>query len=232
MTETISAAEHRAQAEQDLAMRRGQHAASDIYKNLTQSAIAHAGIAIGQLLESFIPPPEPEAPQVPGLPLGWKIATTQNPEGERWWRYELTPPQPAGIIVSRYRWAESETALAAGIRYANSARDGVEAEAIDQATVNGTPVLNPGPSAVLERRARSGRVLSREERIEARHWLQQLSEQARSVRDAMDPLHGMQYVTDNAWRDQWAALKKELDQFTARVTLDLPPLGGVGDRNA
>ena len=61
------------------------------------------------------------------------------------------------------------------------------------------------------------RRLTPEERIEARHWLQQLAEQARQVRDAMDPQHGILAITDTAWAAQWAALRKELDDFTGRV---------------
>ena len=76
------------------------------------------------------------------------------------------------------------------------------------------------------------RQLHRTERIEARHWLQQLSEQARKVRDAMDPQHGVLGITDEAWVSQWASLRKELDDFTARVKAGKPAVGGVGDRNS
>lgn len=61
------------------------------------------------------------------------------------------------------------------------------------------------------------RKLTDEERIEARHWLQQLSEQARMVRDAMDPRHGVLNITDDVWIDQWVSLKSELEKFTDRV---------------
>lgn len=76
------------------------------------------------------------------------------------------------------------------------------------------------------------RKLTREERIEARHWLQVLSELARSVRNAMDPVHGMPAVTVAAWEDQRASMTKELDAFTARVRAGKPAAGGITDRNA
>jgi hypothetical protein len=108
---TMTPAEHRTAAEADLARRNGFPPSTEIYKNLTQSAIAHALTAIAFYLE-----PQPE-PQVPGLPAGWGIATGQSEAGERKWRYKLAPP--AGpFITSRYSWETSETALAAGIRYA------------------------------------------------------------------------------------------------------------------
>lgn len=61
------------------------------------------------------------------------------------------------------------------------------------------------------------RKLATEERIEARHWLQVLSEGARQVRHAMDPHHGVLTITDVVWARQWAALRKDLDAFTGRV---------------
>lgn len=61
------------------------------------------------------------------------------------------------------------------------------------------------------------RRLTPEERIEARHWLQQLAEAARVVRDAMDPQHGLPAVTDEQWAAQWSAMRKPLDDFTARA---------------
>ena len=77
--------------------------------------------------------------------------------------------------------------------------------------------------------------LTSQERIEARHWLQQLAEQARQVRDAMDPVHGMASVTDEAWAGQWAALRKDLDDFTGRVQRGERAAaagpGGFQDRN-
>jgi hypothetical protein len=62
------------------------------------------------------------------------------------------------------------------------------------------------------------RAMDKMERNEARHLLQVLSEQARSVRNAMDPQHGMHTVTDEAWAAQWIALCRDLDYFTLRVT--------------
>jgi len=76
------------------------------------------------------------------------------------------------------------------------------------------------------------RRLTAEERIEARHWLQVLSELARSVRNAMDPVNGMPAVTVSAWEGQRAALTRDLDAFTARVRAGTPSPGGITDRNA
>ena len=75
------------------------------------------------------------------------------------------------------------------------------------------------------------RPLTRAERIEARHWLQQLSENARTVRNAMDPVHGKLTVTAQAWAAQWSSLKAELDEFAYRVSGNRPSPGGVRDRN-
>jgi hypothetical protein len=65
------------------------------------------------------------------------------------------------------------------------------------------------------------RNLTRQERIEARHRLQELSEQAQSVRNAMDPVSGMMAVSDETWRQQWLSLRRELDAFTSRVCTPL-----------
>lgn len=61
------------------------------------------------------------------------------------------------------------------------------------------------------------RPLDKQERIYARHLLQELSEQAKLVRNAMDPLHGMHTITVEAWREQWDALTKNLDYFTEQA---------------
>ncbi len=58
------------------------------------------------------------------------------------------------------------------------------------------------------------RPMTRTERIEARHLLQELSEQARTVRNAMDPLHGMHTIRLSAWRAQLESLTAQLDKFT------------------
>lgn len=64
----------------------------------------------------------------------------------------------------------------------------------------------------------AGRQMTRSERIQARHLLQELAEHARAARNAMDPLHGMLAITAGAWQAQWQALKNDLDLFTAKVT--------------
>lgn len=76
------------------------------------------------------------------------------------------------------------------------------------------------------------RRLTPQERIEARHLLQQLTEQAGAARNAMDSQHGVLTVTVGAWAAQWEALKRELDSFTHRAIEDKPAAGGVPDRNA
>lgn len=76
-----------------------------------------------------------------------------------------------------------------------------------------------------------GRQLTRQERIEARHLLQELSEQARSVRNALDPVSGVLNITEHVWDEQWHALKRHLDSYTQRVLAGESSAGGVGDRN-
>lgn len=78
------------------------------------------------------------------------------------------------------------------------------------------------------------RNLTRHERILARHYLQVLSEQALTVRNAMDPEWGMLGVTDEAWAEQWAALTKDLDAYTENVRAgrETSGLWPGGDRNA
>lgn len=58
------------------------------------------------------------------------------------------------------------------------------------------------------------RPLTKQERIEARHLLQELSENARSVRNAMDPLHGMHTIRMSQWQDQYDSLIAQLKFFT------------------
>ncbi len=75
------------------------------------------------------------------------------------------------------------------------------------------------------------RKLTPGERIEARHWLQVLSEHARSARNAMDPASGTLKITVAAWESQWRELTKDLDAYTGRVRENRPAAGGVQDRN-
>jgi hypothetical protein len=78
-----------------------------------------------------------------------------------------------------------------------------------------------------------GRKLTPEERIQARHLLQVLSEQARDVRNAVEPYTGVLTITDEAWCAQWAALTRALDNFTEGVREGRPPSPyTLGDRNA
>lgn len=76
------------------------------------------------------------------------------------------------------------------------------------------------------------RRLRSDERIQARHLLQVLSEQARTVRNAMEPLTGVLQLTDEVWIAQWEALTRDLDAFTERVRQDKPAAPyTTGDRN-
>lgn len=76
------------------------------------------------------------------------------------------------------------------------------------------------------------RLLTADERIEARHWLQVLMERARSARNAMEPT-GVLRITDEAWFGQWEALTRDLDAFTERVRQGKPAHPyNTGDRNA
>lgn len=61
------------------------------------------------------------------------------------------------------------------------------------------------------------RNLTRQERIEARHLLQELMENARTARNALDPVSGMLAVSDEAWQEQWQSLKLALEKFSGKV---------------
>lgn len=77
------------------------------------------------------------------------------------------------------------------------------------------------------------RPLTKAERIQARHLLQVLSEQARSVRNAVEPYTGKLNITDEVWAAQWEALKRDLDAFTKGVQEGSAPAPyTTGDRNA
>jgi hypothetical protein len=67
------------------------------------------------------------------------------------------------------------------------------------------------------------RKLTVDERMWARHLLQMLSEQAKPVRRAMDPVEGVKNITDEAWVEQWQSLKQALDTFTEDVIAGRPP---------
>jgi hypothetical protein len=92
----------------------GIGAGTQMYGNLTQKAIGHALVAIGDTLAAILNRIEPA--EIPGLPAGYEITTRQTGNGNRKWRYELAGPRMA--YSSRYRYDTSETALTAGIRHA------------------------------------------------------------------------------------------------------------------
>jgi hypothetical protein len=62
------------------------------------------------------------------------------------------------------------------------------------------------------------RFLNLHERTQARHLLQELSETAKSVRNAMDPVHGMQAIRVSQWREQYDSLIAQLKYFTERLS--------------
>lgn len=63
----------------------------------------------------------------------------------------------------------------------------------------------------------TGRLLTRAERIEARHLLQELSENAKSVRHAMDPEYGMLAIRVPQWQEQYESLITQLRFFTQNL---------------
>jgi hypothetical protein len=69
------------------------------------------------------------------------------------------------------------------------------------------------------------RLLTKHERILARHHLQVLSEQAQAVRNAMDPAYGRLAITDRGWAEQWTELTKHLDAYTRDVLAGKNPSG-------
>jgi hypothetical protein len=63
-----------------------------------------------------------------------------------------------------------------------------------------------------------GRQLTAGERDEARHLLQVLFENSRVARNAIEPQTGMLGLSVGQWRSQWAAMRRDLDAFTAQVS--------------
>jgi hypothetical protein len=103
-TPDLTPAEHRALAEKDLDALRTLTPGTAAYSGRALAAIAHALCAVAEYLE---PPP---APDIPGLPLGWGLATEQS--GTGMWGYVLTIPDGR-------RWSSSGAALVAGLRAAD-----------------------------------------------------------------------------------------------------------------
>jgi len=106
---TLTPAEHRTIAEKALDALKGTGGPGSMsYHGYALAAIGHVLAAIAGYLE---PPPEPD---IPGLPLGWRVTVRQGENGNRMWRYELTAPGRAPV-VSRYQYKTNVTALAAGL---------------------------------------------------------------------------------------------------------------------
>jgi len=72
------------------------------------------------------------------------------------------------------------------------------------------------------------RLLTVDERLMARHYLQELKEGVPGVRDAMEPYTGVVRITDEAWYGQWAALTRNLDYFTEEVVRKRRPATPYG----
>jgi hypothetical protein len=70
---------------------------------------------------------------------------------------------------------------------------------------------------VIDWEARKPRPLDKNERNWFRHLLQELSERARSVRNAVEPETGLLMITDKTWAEQWAALTAAIDSYTSDV---------------
>lgn len=110
----MTPAEHRAAAEKILDALKTRTAGTPAYASLAQAAIAHTLAAVAEYLE---PPPVPD---IPGLPLGWRLTTEQSEAGDRLWGYVLTIPGREGDPVSnRHRWHSSSAALIAGLKHAD-----------------------------------------------------------------------------------------------------------------
>jgi hypothetical protein len=71
--------------------------------------------------------------------------------------------------------------------------------------------------------AKEARLLTVQERMWLRHLLQQLSEVSKIVRDGIVPGNGLN-ITDEIWAEQWEALKKEMDDYTKKLSSGQGPV--------
>src|SRR4249919_1307310 len=90
---------------------------------------------------------------------------------------------------------ERARAAIADMTQADENEDTTVMEAIDAGQECADVLTQLLALAGYPRREAAPRKLTVQERIEARHWLQVLSEHARTVRNAMDPATGMIAVT-------------------------------------
>jgi hypothetical protein len=67
------------------------------------------------------------------------------------------------------------------------------------------------------RLAEAGRQVTSGERYELRHLLQELSEYARSARNAVEPETGVIGLSTGQWEEQWEEMKAHIDAFTRQV---------------
>jgi hypothetical protein len=80
---------------------------------------------------------------------------------------------------------------------------------------------------------RANRLLTADERIQARHRLQALGELAFSARNAMEPITGVQRITVESWTRQWNQMTKDLDAFLGQIIDGAPTHPyNTGDRSA
>lgn len=123
-TAHLTPAEHRTIAERNLATMAKISPGTDTYRNLMATAAIHVLISISQgldILTEYLEPPP--APDIPGLPPGWQLATGQGQDGERLWAYTLTPPD-GEPVTSQHRWMLESGAVAAAIEAARKIAGG------------------------------------------------------------------------------------------------------------
>jgi hypothetical protein len=97
---------------------------------------------------------------------------------------------------------------------------------LDAWTVSYVKVRGTGPaektielSSLINgyRLAEAGRQVTSGERYELRHLLQELSEHARSARNAVEPETGVYGLSTGQWEEQWEQMKAHIDAFTRQV---------------
>lgn len=118
MTTPLTPAERRELAETNLQALGTLTAGTTAYNSRALTAVANSLIEISGWLQALVgilePPP---APDVPGLPMGWKITADQNRSGSRMWGYILTAPD-GRELTNRHRWGTYGGAIDAGVRAA------------------------------------------------------------------------------------------------------------------
>lgn len=118
-TDPLTPAERRELAEQNLEILATLTPGTTAYSGRAQAAIANAILELSSYAETLVKILEPQpAPEIPGLPPGWRLTTEQSNMGERLWGYTLTiPGRPP--LSNRHRWFTSAAALVAGLKQAD-----------------------------------------------------------------------------------------------------------------